>query len=48
MHHLWQALANFEAKRKSGVAVGEEEEQRFARVYEVIDIARDASAGRAR
>jgi hypothetical protein len=37
---LCQALADFEAKRKSGVEISPEEAQRFARVYELLDIAR--------
>ena len=37
---LCQALADFEARRKSGVEISEEEQQRFARAYELIEIAR--------
>jgi hypothetical protein len=33
-------LADFEARRKSGVEISEEEQQRFARAYELIEIAR--------
>ena len=39
-HQWWQALVNFEAKRTSGAEIRHEEEQRYARVYELIDIAR--------
>jgi hypothetical protein len=35
-----QALADFEARRKSGIEISEEEQQRFARAYELIEIAR--------
>ena len=37
---LCQAFADFEAKRKSGVEISEEEQQRFARAYELIEIAK--------
>jgi hypothetical protein len=35
-----QALADFEAKRKSGVEISPEEQQRFDRVYEILNLAR--------
>ncbi|HEV3443120.1 MAG TPA: hypothetical protein VG099_00690 [Gemmataceae bacterium] len=35
-----QAFADFEAKRKSGAEISPEEAQRFARAYELLDIAR--------
>jgi hypothetical protein len=39
--HRWcQAIADFEAKRKSGVEISPEEQQRFARVYEILNLAR--------
>ena len=37
---LATAMADLEARRKSGVEIRHEEEQRYARVYELIDIAR--------
>jgi uncharacterized protein (DUF2384 family) len=40
MHELWLVLADFQARRKSGVEISPEETQRFARVYELLDIAR--------
>jgi hypothetical protein len=35
-----QAFADFEARRKSGVEISAEEQQRFARAYELIEIAK--------
>ena len=35
-----QAFADYDAKRKSGVPISPEEEQRFARAFELLDIAR--------
>jgi uncharacterized protein (DUF2384 family) len=35
-----KAIADYEARRKSGVEISPEEQERFARVYEILDIAR--------
>jgi hypothetical protein len=35
-----RALADYDAKRKSGIEIDEDEKQRFARVFELLDIAR--------
>jgi uncharacterized protein (DUF2384 family) len=34
------AIADYEARRKSGAPISEEEQERFARAYEILDIAR--------
>jgi hypothetical protein len=36
----WKAIAAFEARRKGGVEISPEEQQQFARVYEILDLAR--------
>ena len=39
-HQLWLVLADFQARRKSGLEISPEDTQRFDRVYELLDIAR--------
>ena len=36
----WKAMTDFEAKRTSGVEIHQDEELRFARIFELLDIAR--------
>ena len=35
-----KAIADYDARRASGVEISPEEQQRFARVYEILELAR--------